>query len=225
MAKRKKKAVCLFSGGLDSTTVLYHALDAGYQVYALSFDYGQRHKRELGSAKKIAKKLKLEHHIVSIQLPWGGSALTDKKIRLPKKKKIVIGKKIPVTYVPGRNIIFLSFGFSWAEVVGASAVFIGANQLDYSGYPDCRGPFLKSFERMATIGMKGGVTGKKITVQAPLLHKTKKQIIEKALALEVPLKLTWSCYEGGKRPCGKCDSCLLRKKGFQELKLNWRDYH
>ena len=213
-----KKAICLFSGGLDSTTVLYHALNEGYEVFCLSFDYAQRHKRELEAAATIAKELKVKHKTVSIELPWGGSCLTDLSIDVPKHEEGSIGNEIPITYVPGRNIIFLSIAASWAEVVGADTLFIGANQLDYSGYPDCREDFLVAFEEMVNKGTKAGVEGEKIKVLAPLLFKTKVEIVQLAVSLGVPVDKTWSCYEGSDLPCGVCDSCLLRESAFQAIR-------
>jgi 7-cyano-7-deazaguanine synthase len=210
-----KKAVVLLSGGLDSATTLFVAQAQGYQTYCLIFDYGQRHAKEILCAKKLAQRTKSDFEIVKIGLPWGGSALTDKKIALPKNRKN-IPNEIPVTYVPARNIIFLSFAASYAEAVGARAIFIGANAIDYSGYPDCRPSFYEAFAKVMKRGLKTGVTGKTIKIYTPLIRKTKAQIIRLGHKLKVPYDLTWSCYAGGKTPCGVCDSCLLRDKGFQE---------
>lgn len=210
-----KKAVCLLSGGLDSATTLYYAKAKGYKVHALIFDYGQRHHKEIKQAVKIAKTTRCPYALIKFDLPWKGSALLDKSISLPKNRKI-IPQEIPVTYVPARNIIFLSFAASYAEALGAEAVFIGANAIDYSGYPDCRPEFYQSFNTTIKRGMKSGVEGKGIQLVTPLIHKTKAQIIKLAKKLKVPLHLTWSCYRGARKPCGVCDSCILREKGFRE---------
>ncbi len=210
-----EKAVVLLSGGLDSATVLYYAKAKGFQPQCLIFDYGQRHRVELRNAVGIARHAGSPYRLVRIRLPWGGSALLDKTIRLPQRKTIDPAE-IPVTYVPGRNIIFLSFAASFAEAAGACAIFIGANALDYSGYPDCRPEFFRAFQKALDRGLKAGVRGKRIRICAPLLRKTKAQIIKLGLKLKVPYGRTWSCYNGGRRPCGACDSCLLRRRGFEE---------
>jgi len=210
-----KKAVVLLSGGLDSTTILYHVKVKGFTPYCLIFEYGQRHKKEINQAKKIAQYAKCRYRLITIRLPWQGSSLLDKNIRLPQQKKVNAGK-IPSTYVPARNIIFLSFSVSYAEAIGAVAVFIGANAVDYSGYPDCRPEFFKAYQSMLAKGLKTGVEGKVIKIHAPLIRKTKGQIIKMGMRLDVPYHLTWSCYQGRKNPCGICDSCRLRGKGFQE---------
>ena len=214
--KMTSKAVVLLSGGLDSATTLYAAHAQGYQTYCLIFDYGQRHAKEILCAKKLAQVTKSDFKIVKIGLPWGGSALTDKKIALPKNRKN-IPNEIPVTYVPARNIIFLSFAASYAEAVGAGAIFIGANAIDYSGYPDCRPSFYEAFAKVMKRGLKTGVSGKMIKIYTPLIRKTKAQIIRMGHKLGVPYELTWSCYAGGKKPCGVCDSCVLRAKGFADV--------
>ncbi len=211
-----KSAIILLSGGLDSATTLYYAKGKGYKVYALIFDYGQRHRKEITCAKKIARLNGGPYHVVKISLPWKGSALLDKNIALPRNRKI-IPQEIPVTYVPARNIIFLSFAASFAEAVGARAIFIGANAIDYSGYPDCRPEFFEAFQRVVKKGMKTGVEGNVIKIFAPLLYKTKAEIIRLGKKLKVPYALTWSCYQGGSQPCGRCDSCLLRQRGFNEV--------
>ncbi len=211
----KKKAVVLLSGGLDSATTLFASQAKGYQTFCLIFDYGQRHRKEILCAKKLAQATQSDYKIVKIGLPWGGSALTDKKIALPKNRKN-IPNEIPVTYVPARNIIFLSFAASYAEALGAQAIFIGANAVDYSGYPDCRPSFYKAFARVMKCGLKTGVSGQVIKIHTPLIRKTKAEIIRIGRKLNVPYDLTWSCYAGGKNPCGVCDSCLLRTKGFRE---------
>ena len=210
-----KRAVVLFSGGLDSTTLLYYAKDNGFKVHCLIFDYGQRHRREIRQAKEIARETKSDFKVVRISLPWKGSSLLDKTLKLPRRKKID-PRRIPSTYVPARNIIFLSFAASYAEAIGAQAIFIGANAIDYSGYPDCRPEFFESYQEALKRGQKSGVQGKPIRIYAPFLYKTKAQIIRLAMRLNVPYQLTWSCYNGGRRPCGKCDSCLLRRRGFEE---------
>ena len=210
------RAVVLLSGGLDSSTVLAIALEMGYEVHALSFDYGQRHSRELESAKKIAKYFNVPHKIIKIDLRQiGGSALTD-NIDVPERNVNEIEKEIPITYVPARNTILLSLALGYAEVIDADAIFYGANAIDYSGYPDCRPQYVEAFERVANLGTKRGVEGKHIKIIAPIIHMTKAEIIKKGMKLGVPYELTWSCYKGGKRACGKCDSCLLRLKGFME---------
>lgn len=215
MAK-KKKAVCLLSGGLDSATAAYEARRQGYDVYCLTIDYGQRHKRELRSARTVARCVATQHRVVRVTLPWGGSALTDRGIAVPLDRKIARETKaIPATYVPSRNIIFLSLACSWAEVLGAQAVFIGANQLDYSGYPDCRDTFLRAFERTVRCGTKAGIERKTLKIKAPLIRLDKQGIIKRAVRLGVPIEKTWSCYQGGKKPCGRCDACLLRARGFK----------
>lgn len=211
----RKKAIVLLSGGLDSATVLCHVLDQGYETYGLIFDYGQRHKKEIKIAQHLAHVCGITAEVVKIGMPWKGSALLDKEILIPEHDAID-RHHIPATYVPARNIIFLSFAASYAEAVGAVRIFIGANAVDYSGYPDCRPAFFESYEAMMKQGLKTGVEGKKIKVGTPLLHKTKAQIIRMGMKLSVPYELTWSCYRGGKKPCGTCDSCQLRAKGFQQ---------
>ncbi len=210
-----KKAVVLLSGGLDSATVLYSAKAKGFAPQCLIFDYGQRHRVELRRAVDLARGAGCPWRVVSIRLPWGVSALLDKKSRLPRRKTID-PREIPVTYVPGRNIIFLSFAASFAEAIGARAVFIGANAVDYSGYPDCRPEFFRAYQAALDLGLKSGVEKRAIKIYAPLLRKTKAQIIRLGLKLNVPYARTWSCYKGGRRPCGICDSCLLRRRGFEE---------
>lgn len=217
MAKRQK-AVVLLSGGLDSTTCLYWALSKGFDPIALSIRYGQRHARELSAARAIARAADCVLHEVSLSLPWlSGSSLTNRSMRLPDMplKKIGTGG-IPSTYVPGRNTMFLSLAVSLADAVGAPTIIIGANALDYSGYPDCRPPFINAFSRVAKEGTKLGATGKKIRILAPLLRLDKKGVVKLAERVKAPLNLTWSCYAGGKKPCGVCDSCKLRSKGFRE---------
>lgn len=217
MSAPKKKAVCLFSGGLDSTTVLYAARKEGYEVTALTLHYGQLHEREIEFAKSTAAALNIKHYLVPVSMPWGGSSLLDKKMAMPEgREERDMEKNIPNTYVPGRNTVFLALAVSCAEASGAEAVFIGANALDYSGYPDCRPEFFTAFEEVVRKGTKAGVEGRTIAVKAPLLKLSKKEIIQLAKDLGVPLGKTWSCYKGGSRPCGECDSCRLRAKGFRE---------
>jgi 7-cyano-7-deazaguanine synthase len=211
-----KKAVVLLSGGIDSATTLYWAKKQGYSCFCLIFDYGQRHKREINSAEKIAKKAKAHYEIIKISLPWKGSSLLDKKIKLPITNYQLPITTIPSTYVPARNIIFLSFALSFAESINAQAIFIGAHTQDYSGYPDCRPEFYQAFNKVIVVGTKAGVEKNKIKIYTPLIQKTKAQIIKLGARLGVPFELTWSCYQGGKYPCGKCDSCYFRAKGFQE---------
>jgi len=214
---QNKKTVILLSGGLDSATVLYWAVNKGYRAQALIFDYGQRHSREIDSAKALCKRAGVPYQVISIKLPWQGSSLLDKKTTLPRAGSVKnIGLKIPSTYVPGRNTLFLSYGLSFAEAAGAGAVMIGANALDYSGYPDCRPDFISAMSKVYKLGTKAGRQGKPIRIVAPLLKLTKSQIVKLGIRLGVPYQLTWSCYRGGKKPCGTCDSCLLRAKGFRE---------
>lgn len=219
-----KKAVILLSGGLDSATTLAIAKKLGFECYALSFDYGQRHVRELTSAKKVAAALGAAKHLVlSLGLGLiGGSALTA-EIAVPKGRSTdEMGLKIPVTYVPARNTIFLSHALAWAEVIGAADLFYGANIYDYSGYPDCRPEYVEAFERMANLATKAGVEGtSRFRVNTPLIQMTKAEIIKKGSTLGVDYGLTWSCYDARSdgKPCGRCDSCLLRKKGFAEAGL------
>ncbi len=211
------KCVVLLSGGLDSTTTLAIAIKDGCEVHALSFDYGQRHSRELESAKKIAKYYGVKHKIIKLNLrAIGGSALTDERIEVPERKLEDIEKEIPVTYVPARNTILLSYALAYAEVVDADYIYIGVNALDYSGYPDCRPEYIRAFEEVARLGTKRGVEGKPIRIRTPLIKMTKAEIIRMGMELGVPYELTWSCYRGGEKACGRCDSCLLRLKGFME---------
>lgn len=215
-----RKAVVLLSGGLDSATCLAAARAEGYRCYALTFDYGQRHRWELESAAAVAASLGVvDHWVVQFDLRRiGGSALTS-DAAVPKPRGVEeIGKEIPSTYVPARNTIFLSFALSWAEVLGGRDIFIGVNALDYSGYPDCRPEYLEAFERMANLGTRAGLEGEGFRLLAPLLRLTKAEIIEKGVALGVDYGLTRSCYDPDARgrACGACDSCLLRRKGFAE---------
>ena len=212
-----RKAVCLLSGGLDSTTVLYAARSEGYSVMALTVHYGQLHEKEIKCAEQIASELGLEHYTVRVSLPWKGSALLDPQVPMPLGRDASqMPKEIPSTYVPARNSIFLSLAASYAEARKAEAIFIGANALDYSGYPDCRPEFFQAFSHVIRQGTKMGCEGKKISIIAPLLKLSKKEIIELGVSLNVPFKKTWSCYRGEEYPCGECDSCILRSKGFAE---------
>jgi len=217
-----KKAVCLISGGLDSCVTAYIAKKLGYDIYALTFNYGQRHKKEIEGAKNIASSLKAKKHIVfDIDLgKFEGSSLTDKSL-IPEKNHSLdeIGKTIPSTYVPARNTIFLSIALAYAEAVDAGTIFIGITSTDYSGYPDCRPSYIEAFQKMANLGTKKGVEGKSIDIKAPLLFMNKAGIIAEGKKLGVPFEKTWSCYIGGKKACGRCDSCLLRLKGFKEAGL------
>jgi len=213
-------AVILLSGGIDSTTAAAIAIQQGYQLHALTFCYGQRHQREIESAKRVASFLPAKtHRIIEFDLrSIGGSALTD-QIAVPKgRSDPEIADGIPITYVPARNTIFLSFGLALAERVGAADIFFGANQLDYSGYPDCREEYIAAFENMANLATQAGVEGKtRLKIHAPLLQMTKADIINKGLELGLDYGLTWSCYDPGNNgiACGLCDSCRLRLKGFQ----------
>lgn len=210
------KAVVLLSGGLDSATCLYWAKSQGYQTLAVLFDYGQKHRKELAWAKRLAKAAKTPVHEIRFQLPWGGSSLLGSKLKLPRHRKPseMSRKGIPSTYVPARNTIFLSFALSCADAVGASAVIIGANAVDYSGYPDCRPNYLKAMEQAAKLGTRQGSEGGRIKILSPLVRLSKAEIIRLGIKLKVPYGLTWSCYQGSSKPCGSCDSCILRAKGF-----------
>ena len=218
------KAVCLVSGGLDSATCLGVAKHAGFECYAMSFDYGQRHRIELDAAARVARHFDArEHRIVHIDLrAFGGSALTA-DIDVPKGRSMQeMGKGIPITYVPARNTIFLAYALAWAEVLECSDIFIGVNAIDYSGYPDCRPEFIEAFERMANLATKAGVEGRTRTqIHTPLAKLGKAEIIRLGAQVGVDFGLTHSCYDPGEggRPCGHCDSCLLRRKGFREVGL------
>jgi 7-cyano-7-deazaguanine synthase len=219
--------VCLLSGGLDSTTCLALARRDGYACYALSFDYGQRHRFELDAAARIAAHFGAARHMVAkIGLDaFGGSALTD-SMAVPKGRSAAeMGAGIPVTYVPARNTIFLSFALAWAEVLESSDIFIGVNALDYSGYPDCRPEYIEAYERMANLATKAGVEGRtRVRIHTPLLELSKAGIVKLAQSLHVPFALTHSCYDPGPagEPCGACDACLLRRKGFEEAGIEDR---
>ena len=214
------KAVILLSGGLDSTTALAIAKEQYYDCYALSFDYGQKQRSELESSISIAKKSNvIEHRIMKISLSdIGGSALTDKAIDVPKH---VESEEIPITYVPARNTIFLSFALAWAEVVNSQTIFIGVNALDYSGYPDCRPEFIEAFETMANLATKQSIEGNRIQIRTPLINMTKAEIITKGLSLGVDYSETTSCYDANAlgEACGECDACVLRKNGFSNANV------
>jgi len=210
-----KKAIVLLSGGIDSATTLYMAREKGFRPHALIFDYGQRHKKEIRAARRIAKKADASLRIVKIPFLKEGSSLLSSKRKLPSgRPESAIRRAVPSTYVPGRNLVFLSVAFSMAESMGASAVFIGAHTEDYSGYPDCRKGFLGALEKAVRKGTKAG---RRLKLYAPLINKSKKDIIRTALKLRVPIENTWSCYEGRKTPCGVCDSCFFRSRAFKEL--------
>lgn len=245
----KPKAVILVSGGLDSTTCLAIAKSQGFELYALTLAYGQRHRVEIQAARKVAKAYRVKRHL-ELEVPltaFGGSALTDKKIKVPKQRSLKAmgrvpygaspldpaltrpggrmevllpgGHGIPSTYVPARNTVFLSLALAWAEVLGASDIFIGVNALDYSGYPDCRPEFIRAYEKLAKLATKKGVEGRGgFKIHTPLIRLSKARIIKTGRRLGVNYALTWSCYDPtpSGRPCGRCDSCLLREKGFRE---------
>ncbi len=218
----EKHAVVLLSGGLDSTTALACAIDDGYIIHALTFNYGQRHARELAAAKALTEFYIIpDHKIIDLDLPSiGKSALLDSSVELPQNRTLeAISTDIPNTYVPARNLIMLSCAVSEAESIGAEVVYLGVNSIDYSGYPDCRPEFLEKFQQAVQVGTRTGVQGKPIRIVAPLIDMTKAEIIKRGSKLGVPFHLTWSCYHGGKLACGKCDSCLLRLKGFFEAEL------
>ena len=215
----KTKAVVLVSGGLDSAVTLFLAIKKGYECYPLVFDYGQRHRREIAQAKKIVRASGLKLSVVKLQLPWKGSSLLDKGIKIPQDRTIrEIKKGIPSTYVPARNTILLSIAASFAEAIGARSIFIGAHFEDSSGYPDCRLEYLKAFDKVIRLGTKLGLENK-LKLEFPLINRRKSRIIALGLSLKVPFGLTWSCYKGGSEPCMRCDSCILRRKGFREANV------
>jgi len=219
MSNIKKKAVILVSGGLDSATVLAMAKADGYDCYALSFDYGQRHCAELQAAKNVARMFDvIEHRVLHLDLnQLGGSALTDTSIDVPTEQE----DGIPVTYVPARNTIFLSMALAWAEILKSDDIFIGVNAVDYSGYPDCRPEYIKAYELMANLATKVGVEGNHLRIHTPLIDMTKAEIIQAGLQKGVDYSLTVSCYAADEqgRACGECDSCRLRRKGFEDAGL------
>lgn len=219
-----KKCVLLLSGGLDSATTLAIALDQDFEVHALTLKYGQRHENELQAAEKLAEHYEIEEHrIFEMDLAsLASSALTDDSQPLPVDRPAdEISSVIPETYVPARNLVFLGLALAWAETLAAKAVFIGANSLDYSGYPDCRPEFYTAFQQVADLGTKRGLEGQAVEIRYPLINMTKAQIIKTGHELGVPFELTWSCYNGEDgKACGKCDSCVLRQKGFKEAGLD-----
>ena len=223
--ENRRKAVVLLSGGLDSTTVLAIAKSEGYEVYALTFRYGQRHEVEIEAARRVASLSGVAEHVVAeIDLrAFGGSALTD-DIEVPKGRALdEMSQGIPVTYVPARNTIFLSFALAWAEVLGATDIFIGVNALDYSGYPDCRPEYIEAFQRMADLATKAGIEGRqRLKIHTPLISLTKAQIVRRGIELGVDYSMTVTCYDPSAdgAACGRCDACLLRLKGFAENELS-----
>jgi len=225
--KPRPKAVCLLSGGLDSATCLAYAQREDYECYALSFDYGQRHRVELEAATRVAAALgATEHRVMRVDVgAFGASALTS-AIAVPKGRSLEeMGQGIPVTYVPARNTIFLSFALAWAEVLGATDIFIGVNAIDYSGYPDCRPEYIAAFERMANLATRAAIEGSaRLRMHTPLIRLSKADIVRLAASLGVPFGLTHSCYDPAPdgQPCGACDSCLLRRKGFEEAGIEDR---
>ncbi|MFP4134571.1 MAG: 7-cyano-7-deazaguanine synthase QueC [Halothece sp.] len=216
------KAVVLLSGGLDSSTVLYQAKADGCDCYALSFDYQQRHQRELEAAKTIALSAGVQQHqVISFDLGlWGGSALTDQELEVPRDRApSEMADRIPITYVPARNTIFLSFALAYAEALEAQWVYMGANALDYSGYPDCRPDYMEAMQQVFQLGTKQGREGNPIQIITPLIDLKKTEIIELGNQLNVPWEKTWSCYQGGEKACGVCDACQLRLNAFRALGL------
>jgi 7-cyano-7-deazaguanine synthase len=218
----KKRAIVLLSGGLDSATAATIALEDGYQAIALSIDYGQRHDRELQAARTVAGKLGItEHHTIEVNLSlWGGSALTDRAIAVPQEG--IQADIIPITYVPGRNTVFIAIALSLAEAKQAEAIYLGINAVDYSGYPDCRPEYLEAWQKLADLSSKVGIEGHAPRLVAPLVNDSKVDIVRRAIALGVPIADTWSCYQGESSPCGLCDSCRIRDKalidaGYLEL--------
>ena len=207
-------AIVLLSGGLDSATCAAQAIADGYRVVALSFDYGQRHQRELLAAKAVVKALDIaDHQLITVNLAqWGGSSLTDRSMALPIEG--VKAGEIPSTYVPGRNTVFIAIALSLAEAQAASAIYLGINAVDYSGYPDCRPAYLRAFQQLATLSSKAGLAGNAPKLVAPLIADTKADIVRRALQLGVPIELTWSCYKGEALPCGLCDSCRIRNEAL-----------
>jgi 7-cyano-7-deazaguanine synthase len=221
MNQQKKKAVIILSGGLDSTTCMGMALEQAYELYPITFDYGQRHHIEIENARSVAEYygVSKRHKVIKLGFlrDFGGSALTDEAIEVPVGEEITT--EIPVTYVPGRNLLFLSIATSYAEASGADAIFIGVNALDYSGYPDCRPEFIRKFEEVIALATKVGVEGYGVQISTPLIVLSKADIIREGMRLKVPYHLTTSCYNGRAEACGQCDSCRLRLKGFADAGL------
>ncbi len=216
---KRRKAIVLLSGGLDSAVTLFYAIKKGYDCQCLAFDYGQRHKQEILLARRIARRAGAKFLIMKLPLPWKGSSLLDKNKALPIDRSIKdIKKGIPSTYVPGRNTIFLAIAASFAEAIGARAIFIGAHFEDSSGYPDCRKEYLEAFDKVVRLGTKAG-RDKRLSLRFPLIGKDKARIIKLGLSLGVPFQLTRSCYKGVRRPCMRCDSCILRQRGFKRARI------
>jgi 7-cyano-7-deazaguanine synthase len=215
-----RKAVVLLSGGLDSAVTLFLAVSKGYECHCLTFDYAQRHAKEISCARELAARVGANLHVMKLRLPWRGSSLTDRRLSVPSGRTLARIKRggIPSTYVPGRNTIFLSLAVSYAEAIGADSVFIGAHVQDSSGYPDCRKRYLEAFNRVVASGTKRGLEGK-LRIEYPLIGMSKAGIVKLGHSLGVPFELTWSCYKGERRPCGKSDSCVLRARGFAEAGL------
>ena len=209
-----KKAVVLLSGGLDSATTAAIAINEGYEAIALSFRYGQRHEKELQAAAKIVRSLGIQqHYLIDVNLSqWGGSSLTDNNLEIPQAG--VESDIIPSTYVPGRNTVFIAIALSLAEAKGASAIYLGINAVDYSGYPDCRPEYLDAYQKLANLSSKTAIEGNAIELIAPLVKDTKVDIVKRALSLGIPIEQTWSCYQGGEQPCGVCDSCRIRDRAL-----------
>ena len=218
MPRPNKRAVVLLSGGLDSCVTGTIAKCEGYALYALTVDYGQRHAKELEAAEAVARSLRVqEHKTINVDLTaFGGSALTDPDIQVPDADAEGSGEGIPPTYVPARNTIFISLGLAYAEITEAQALFIGANAVDYSGYPDCRPEYIEAMNKVAQLATKQAIEGKGVKLHAPLLEWSKARIIQEGVNLRAPLKKSWSCYKGGEKACGRCESCTLRLKGFTE---------
>lgn len=218
-----KKAVCLISGGLDSCVTSFIAKEQGYEIYAISFNYGQLHNKELDCSNKITQAVGVKDHIMlNVDFhKFGGSSLLDKSYDSIQDHDLKdIGKEIPSTYVPARNTVFLSLALAYAESIDADAIFIGVNVVDYSGYPDCRPEYIQAYQKMADLATKKGFEGRTIKIETPLLLLTKSKIIKKGLSLNAPLKDTWSCYRGKELACGRCNSCILRLKGFKDAKID-----
>lgn len=212
----KRKAVVLLSGGLDSAVTLYYAKNDGYACHCINFDYGQRHRTEIDKARKLARMAGAEFTGIKLPFFWKGSSLVDMTKELPQERTLrQISSGIPSTYVPARNTVFLSIAVSFAEAAGAGAIFIGAHFQDSSGYPDCRREYLEAFEKAIKLGTRAGIEGR-LKLEFPLIDKSKSEIIELGASLNVPFEYAWSCYAGGVLPCMKCDSCILRARGFEE---------
>ncbi len=221
--KQNNTTIALLSGGLDSATATGIAKERGHEVIGISFNYGQRHNRELIAAKKLATHLNLiEHHILDVNLAtWGGSSLTDQKQSIPEKG--IVQDIIPNTYVPGRNTVFIAIGLSLAEAKGAKQLILGINAMDYSGYPDCRPDYLEEYQKLANLSSKAGREGNGIQLWAPLIHWSKVEIVNEAIRLQIPIDLTWSCYKGEEKECGVCDSCRIRNEALKKAGYSIRN--